>query len=180
MPVIAGTGNNLGSPTADLVKNMAEIANVKGISGDLGKEEQVDAKNQDTAPNGGPVVPVEPVISAVCRMTIEIVGLHDPLRGRNCERHFACGETVQVHTILRLKNVKIWLLDKQEDAIAAYLVEGGVETCRVGFLRRHAIKYGAFYNNRLVQVVALSCESPDRVVRRRSYAMKGIAKAFFI
>ena len=159
---------------------MAENANDEEKRVDLAIKVAVATNNEEEPPNGVPIVANVPVIPAISRMKIEIVGLHDPLRGRMCDRHPTCGEVVGVNTILRLKKVRIWVWDHAEDAIAAYLLENGTETCRVGFLRRHAVKYDAFYEGRLVQVVALAWESPEQVTRRRSYAFKGLAKAVFI
>ena len=49
-------------------------------------------------------------------------------------------------------------------AIAVYHVSGGVDCCRVGFLRRHLLKYKDEYDGRLVQVTEVfndESESPS-------------------
>jgi hypothetical protein len=62
---------------------------------------------------------------------------------------------------------------KTEQAIAVYHVTGGVDACRVGFLRRHLLKYKDEYDGRLAQVTEVysdKSESPsDRAKHHRNH-----------
>ena len=66
-------------------------------------------------------------------------------------------------------------------AIAVYLVSGGVDTCRVGFLRRHLLKYKDEYDARLAQVTEVFSANSDSPSNRAKYHRnKGCAQAVLI
>ena len=54
-------------------------------------------------------------------ITVEIVGLEQPNNGRSCERHSACGFSLEEDDVVRLRKVQV--LDEhgfKEYAIAAF------------------------------------------------------------
>ena len=72
-------------------------------------------------------------------LTLEVVGIESSSQGRSCESHATCGCLVKDDVLLRLRKVQVLIEGKEEPAIAAYHVMDGVDTCRVGFLKRHLI-----------------------------------------
>lgn len=71
--------------------------------------------------------------------------------------------------------------ETEATAIAVYVVSGGIDTCRVGFLRRHLIRYEEEYDARLAQVTEVfdeNSESPSD--RQKHHRMKGCARAVLI
>ena len=54
-------------------------------------------------------------------------------------------------------------------AIAVYIVSSGVDTCRVGFLRRHLLKYKDEYDARPAQVTEVFSASLDSPSDRTKY-----------
>ena len=112
---------------------------------------------------------------------IEIVGLFEGGHGRSCDNHDVCGEIVTLNKILRLRSVVITNdQGKKENAVAAYARHGGKGDCRVGFLRKFAVKHRRYYHNKLVKVVELLSESAILAVRKRSHAMRGSCYGFLI
>ena len=119
-------------------------------------------------------------------VTVDIVGINASDHGRNCEVHKACGSVLELDSVVRFRVVQ---LDNggtencanEETAIAAYHVTGGIDCCRVGFLRRHLLKYKEEYDGRLAQVTDVlgeERESPsDRHKHRRN---KGCCRAVLI
>jgi len=81
----------------------------------------------------------------------EVVGLHSSTYGRSCDRHAICGHEVEVGSIVRFKRDVIAVgrdylgLEGVDNApnqvvevvVKVILVEGGQESCTVGFLPRY-------------------------------------------
>ena len=105
---------------------------------------------------------------------VEVVGLLEGGRGRNCSHHAVCGKSVQTGMILQLKSMQI-VNDAgvAEKAVGVYAIEGEETTCLVGFLCRFAIQHRRFYHNRRVRVVTLLSESENPAIWQRSHAMRG-------
>lgn len=91
-------------------------------------------------------------------VTVDIVGINASDHGQSCEAHKCCGIFVEENTIVCFKAVQ---LERKPDkanpeidatAIAVYHVSGGVDSYKVGFLRRHLLKYKDKYDGRLEQV----------------------------
>jgi len=80
----------------------------------------------------------------------EIVGLQSSTFGRSCDKHAVCGQELEVGSIvhfkrdvivvgrdLGLKDAKDTLEQVAEVVVKVVLVEGGEESCTVGFLPRY-------------------------------------------
>ena len=81
-------------------------------------------------------------------ITVDIVGLEASNKCRSCKNHEGSGCVVASDVVVRFKVVQLAceVLNEanpsvETTAIAVYHVTGGVDTCHVGFLRRHLLKY---------------------------------------
>jgi hypothetical protein len=115
-------------------------------------------------------------------ITVDIVGIEASDRGRSCEIHKACGCVLVPDVIVRFRAVQVDLGEgKEEPAIAAYWVTGGIDTCRVGFLRRHMVKYKEEYDGVLAQIIEVfskDSESPSN--REKHHRNRGCCRATLI
>ena len=102
-------------------------------------------------------------------VTLEIVGLESNTQGRSCEMHATCGCLVKEDVVLRLRKVQVVVEGMEESAIAAYHVSDGVDTCRVGFLKRHLVKHSKQYEGALVQVTEVYSGLSESPTKRRLF-----------
>lgn len=116
-------------------------------------------------------------------ITVDVVGIYASNNGRSCEKHLVCGEAVVApDVVLRFRSVQVKNEEgKEEPAIAAFHVTGGVDGCRVGFLRRHLLRYKDEYDGRLAQVIeVLSATSESPSDRAKHVRNKGCCQATLI
>ena len=121
-------------------------------------------------------------------ITVDIVGLEASNNGRSCENHEVCGCVVAPDVVVRFKVVQLAREVVNEanpnveaTAIAVYHVSGGIDTCCVGFLRRHLLKYKDEYDGRLAQVTEVFDEQSESPTDRAKYHRnKGCARAVLI
>ena len=121
-------------------------------------------------------------------ITVDLVGLEASDHGRSCENHEVCGCVVAPDVVVRFKVVQLAREGVNEanpsvesTAIAVYHVTGGVDTCRVGFRRRHLLKYQDEYDGRLAQVTEVfDAESECPSDRAKYHRNKGCARAVLI
>ena len=120
-------------------------------------------------------------------ITVDIVGIHASNNGRSCKNHLVCGCVVVPDVVVRFKVVQLGLEPVpvnprvEETAIAVYHVTGGIDTCRVGFLRRHLLKYKDEYDGRLAQVTEVfNAQSESPSDREKHHRNKGCARAVLI
>jgi hypothetical protein len=121
-------------------------------------------------------------------VTVDIVGINASDQGRSCEQHEVCGSLLAPDIVVRFRTVQLPRSvvneanpEPETTAIAAYHVTGGIDSCCVGFLRRHLLKYKDEYDGRLAQVIEVfgeESESPsDRAKHHRN---KGCCRAVLI
>jgi hypothetical protein len=120
-------------------------------------------------------------------ITIDIVGIDAGDNGRSCENHTICGSVVAPDVVVRIRAVQVKRKvdadnsEPEDSALAVYHVTGGIDACRVGFLRRHLLKYKDEYDGRLAQVIEVfgtNSESPtDRAKHHRN---RGCCRAVLI
>lgn len=120
-------------------------------------------------------------------VTVDIVGLEASNNGRSCENHDVCGSLVVPDVVVRIREVQLALEpdeanpDKETNALAVYHVTGGIDGCRVGFLRRHLLKYADEYDGRLAQVIEVFNDSSESPTDRAKYHRnKGCCRAVLI
>lgn len=117
-------------------------------------------------------------------ITVDVVGILASNNGRSCEKHLVCGEAlIAPDVVLRFCSVQVEKQegDGEEPAIAAYHVTGGVDCCRVGFLRRHLLKYRDEYDGRLAKVIdVMSATSESPSDRAKHVRNKGCCRATLI
>ena len=115
-------------------------------------------------------------------IAVDVVGIEASNNGRSCDRHSVCGSVLVPDVVVRIRAVQLAKDDGTEaTALAVYHVTGGVDACRVGFLRQHLVKHQDEYDGRLAQVVEIfgdESESPsDRAKHHRN---KGCCRAVLI
>ena len=112
-------------------------------------------------------------------VVVDIVGINAADNGRSCEKHECCGKTiVSPDVVVRIRSVQVEKPEneanpgKETTALAVYHVTGGIDGCRIGFLRRHLIRYADEYDGRLAQITEVfddKSESPsDRAKHHRN------------
>ena len=118
-------------------------------------------------------------------ISVDIVGILASDQGRSCEKHKVCGCVIAPDVVVRFRTVQLQSKDGKPElettAIAAYHVTGGIDACRVGFLRRHLLKYKDEYDGRLAQVVEVfdeNSESPSD--RSKHHRNMGCCRAVLI
>jgi hypothetical protein len=85
-------------------------------------------------------------------LVVDLVGIEEPSRGRNCEVHDCCGLVLELDMVVRFRAIQIAVEGKEESAIAVYWVTDGIDRCLVAFLRRHLVKSKEEYDGKLAQV----------------------------
>ena len=97
-------------------------------------------------------------------VTVDIVGIKASDKGRKCKKHEACGSLLAPDVVVRISAVQLEKIGQdppEETALAVFHVTGGIDGCRVGFLRRHLIKYKDKYDGRLAQVIDVFSEKSE-------------------
>jgi hypothetical protein len=51
-------------------------------------------------------------------MVVDLVGIEEPSRGRNCEVHDCCGLVLELDMVVRFRAIQIAVEGKEESAIA--------------------------------------------------------------
>ena len=118
-------------------------------------------------------------------ISVDIVGILADNHGCSCEKHKVCGCVAAPDVVVRFRTVQLQEDDnkpeKESTGIAAYHVTGGVDACRIRFLRRHLLRYKDEYDGRLAQIVEVfseNSESPsDRAKHHRN---RGCCRAVLI
>jgi hypothetical protein len=114
-------------------------------------------------------------------ITVEIVGIEASNRGRSCEEHAVCGSVLVEDSVVRIRRVQILNDSGQEEAaLAVYWITDGIDRCRVGFLKRHLIKYWEEYEGRIAQVVEFYKDSASDTKRKKNHQNLGCCQAVII
>jgi hypothetical protein len=116
-------------------------------------------------------------------VVVEIVGTEMDDWGRSCEEHRNCGEVMSEDVVVRLWKVQIQVEGREETAIAAYWVTGGIDRCHVSFLQRHMVKQATRFDGALAQVTRVFNADPtccDTAERRAFHKNKRCCRAAII
>ena len=116
-------------------------------------------------------------------IVVEIVGTEMSCQGRSCEEHDNCGEVLKEDVVVRLRKIQLMVEGKEETAIAAIWVTGGIDRCRVGFVHRHMVRHAPRYDGALAQVTRVFSNDPetcDSMERRLFFKNKGYCCATII
>jgi hypothetical protein len=110
---------------------------------------------------------------------VEVVGIHESNRGRCCANHGCCGtETLGLNSVVRLRVCKVDRdLGGEGTAVEAVLVNGGVDSCRVGFLPAYMLPDQNMYNLVLAQVTFFYGTSQSKRDVSNSIRFRGMCKA---
>ena len=101
---------------------------------------------------------------------VDAVGIDTSTGGSSCEKHQVCGSVLELDSVVHFKVVELEHKPDEANpeleatAIAVHHVSGGINCCRVGFLRRHLLKYKEVYDARLAQIIDIysdESESPS-------------------
>ena len=119
---------------------------------------------------------------------VDIVGINASDHGRSCETHQCCGrEIIAKDVVVRIRAVQLEREpneanpEEEATALAVVHVTEGIDGCRVGYLRRHLLKYKDEYDGRLAQVTEVfgeKSESPSD--RAKHFRNHGCAMAVLI
>jgi len=114
-------------------------------------------------------------------ITFDVVGLRASSNGRSCENHECCGVVLEEDMVIRIREEQVLIDGKEQKALAAYRVSGGMDTCKVGFTRRHLLVHKDEYDGRLAQITDIfSDESESPTDRAKHHRNKGCARAVLI
>ena len=94
-------------------------------------------------------------------VTVDIVGINASDHGRSCKAHKACGSLLELDCVVRFRVVQLAMEGGEDTGIAVYHVTGGIDGCRVGFLRRHLLKHKEEYDGKLAQVTDILIEESE-------------------
>jgi hypothetical protein len=94
-------------------------------------------------------------------IVVEIVGTEMSCQGRSCEEHDNCGEVLKEDVVVRLQKIQLMVEGKEETAITAIWVMGGIDRCHVGFVPRHMVRHAARYDGALAQVTRVFSSDPE-------------------
>ena len=112
---------------------------------------------------------------------VEIVGIAASNQGRNCEDHKCCGSLLETDVVVRFRTTQVVVNGKEEQAIAAYHVTGGIDRCRVGFLRKNLLRFKDQYDGGLAQVTEIFDDmSPSPGDREKVHRFRGYCRAVLI
>ena len=112
---------------------------------------------------------------------IAIVGLTNNSVGRKCNQHSTCGECVTIGSILHLHCVPDWRRGRLVNDIEVYLVVGGEDTCKVGFVAKEHSNEAEVLDNKFVKVTDIYSKYDEDISRRTLYHQKyGYAEATII
>lgn len=113
---------------------------------------------------------------------IEIVGLHSATSGRSCSIHQCCGTSVVPGDVLRLVSTIVFLDGGTEQGIKLVKIEGGHETCTVGFVPRVWVNLAKVKRNvgHFGQIKELYRDSLSSFKREKSHRNMGMASMFFL
>lgn len=114
-------------------------------------------------------------------ITVDIVGTAASDRGRSCTNHECCGDVLKEDVVVRIRAVQIEVDGEEETAMSVVHVTGGVDSCRVGFLRRFMVKHKDEYDGLLCQITEIlgeKSESPSD--RAKAHRNKGCCRAVLI
>ena len=121
-------------------------------------------------------------------LTVDVVGIIAPDRGRNCDDHPFCGEIVALDVVVRFRREMIHVAGgtdggpgREEPAIVVYWVTDGIDACRIGFLPRHMNHHAARYDGVLGQVTeTFSGGHHNHAVREKWHRNMGFCRAAVI
>jgi hypothetical protein len=121
-------------------------------------------------------------------LTVDVVGIIAPDRGRNCDEHPFCGEIVALDIVVRFRCEMIHVAGgtdggpgREEPAIVVYWVTNGIDACRIGFLPRHMNHHAARYDGVLGQITGtFSASHPNHAVREKWHRNMGFCRAAVI
>lgn len=110
---------------------------------------------------------------------LEILGLLKETNGRSCTQHACCGAHLDVGDVVRLVNTTVTINNVPEKAIKFVRIDGGMETCTVGFLSKAVMQSRKVQKNvgKFAKVAVLFNDSDNYYMRRRSkqnYGMAGV------
>jgi hypothetical protein len=84
---------------------------------------------------------------------------------------------VEEDTLLRLRRVQIEVDGHEETAIACIWVTDGIDSCRVGFLKRHMLKHAWRFDGAVFSADPLHCNLAEQ---RMHYHSHGCALATIV
>ena len=116
-------------------------------------------------------------------LTVDVVGIIAPNRGRNCNDHPFYGEIVALDVVVHFCGEMIHVTGgtdggpgREEPAIVVYWVTDGIDACRIGFLPWHMNHHAACYNGVRGQITG----HPNHAIRDKWQRNMGFCPAAVI
>jgi len=94
-------------------------------------------------------------------IVVEIVGTELSCQGCSCKEHGNCGEVLKEDVVVCLFKIQLMVEGKEETAITAYWVTGGIDRCHVGFVPCHMVRHAPRYDGALAQVTRVFSNDPE-------------------
>ena len=112
---------------------------------------------------------------------VEIVGIDESNRGRNCSNHHCCGSILAEDTVVRLRCCQIVNdTNEEEEAVEAVWVTGGIDSCRIGFLPRYYLPDKDEFHGKLAQISYFLKNSNNKKDLRKNGNCRGVCRAHII
>ena len=104
---------------------------------------------------------------------ITIVGISASDRNRSCEDHTCCGRSLTLDSVVRFKYCQIVIDDEEETAIEVVSIRGGLDSCRVGFLKRYYIEETRRLDGKVAQIIAFHRDAESQLDRDFDFYQHG-------
>ena len=108
---------------------------------------------------------------------IPIVGISESDRDRSCENHTCCGRSLELDSVVRFKYCQVLIDEEEETAIEVVSIRGGLDSCRVGFLKRHYIEDNRRLDGQVAQIVAFHRDADNQIDKDFDFYQHGACYA---
>ena len=121
-------------------------------------------------------------------LTVDVVGIIAPDRGRNCDEHPFCGEIVALDVVVRFRREMIHVAGgtdggpgMEEPAIVVFWMTNGIDACCTGFLPRHMNHHAVRYDGVHGQITeTFSAGHHNHAIREKWHRNMGFCRAAVI
>lgn len=101
-------------------------------------------------------------------MYVYIVGLTNNGNGRSCNMHDICKAVDGIGSMLNVWCAPAWRRERWWNDVVVYLVEQGVNKCKVGFWSKEYEADASFLDGCYIRTVTLYTNVDDGITRRMS------------
>jgi hypothetical protein len=110
------------------------------------------------------------VIARLVSTLVDIIGMGASNRGQSCVRHETCGMQMEVGTkVIFLWEKVVYQDQKEEDAVAVFLVANGTMMCKVVFLPAHLAMRAHDYDGLIAHAISVYLDQCTKMVKRQKF-----------